>query len=685
MANVAPSGRSRSLAGCITCRSRKVKCDETRPTCRLCARNNLVCGGYKARIAFVTYIPSRDDFEAVSNTDSDWLAGRRRVLYSEDERAAMSASVSRSVTKLGIQQVLEDLESDCLGLLDPTEIYKGPFGAFRLPREEAVKKQNGISLLCSTPRSIETLSESSLPASGTPEYIRAGPEATGCQQEQHDEHSLVDELDLFAAEFDPLSTPSHWDLATERAVADIAPLQISPLSYSALHEGSVALIRHLFEHYKSQAGRLFSPLLIRKSPWAVLHLPCALATFSELTLWNTASPVRLALFNALLAVSAFNLDRIQLYQMSATNRWWVLAEGFRKVAQKELQSCLSLEPAKSKEIKYKEQLMALLTMVTISVTSGELRDARYYLLEAEKIICERGLPKTTKSRKVAMLHHIYVFLRVIEESTFVYPRGTWCSPPIGSTAADNLHLAQFPSLQTHSFSLGQDLSDLCGLDFETELMGEREASENLFAGIYGIPESLLSLLSKTTCLANEILANTDLQLPIPLDLIEKSKLLENEIVSRQWEAFEELSSCRDESQDLPANRTIMHHMNNAIHSALLVYFYRRVSNLNPMILQSHVDIIIASLCQCEQEMTNASIVNCGILWPGFIAATEALGEGRQREISRFLRASAQTSGMRHFEVAADLAEEVWKIRREQGSDVSWVEIVRNRRVPLVLT
>lgn len=35
--------RLRSKSGCVTCRSRRKKCDETRPTCQACVRNRLSC------------------------------------------------------------------------------------------------------------------------------------------------------------------------------------------------------------------------------------------------------------------------------------------------------------------------------------------------------------------------------------------------------------------------------------------------------------------------------------------------------------------------------------------------------------------------------------------------------------------------------------------------------------------
>lgn len=33
--------------GCITCKAKRLKCDETKPTCTQCHKRGVVCGGYK--------------------------------------------------------------------------------------------------------------------------------------------------------------------------------------------------------------------------------------------------------------------------------------------------------------------------------------------------------------------------------------------------------------------------------------------------------------------------------------------------------------------------------------------------------------------------------------------------------------------------------------------------------------
>ncbi|KAL7785464.1 hypothetical protein V8C43DRAFT_317746 [Trichoderma afarasin] len=42
-------GSAKVRTGCVTCKKRKIKCDETRPTCRKCTSTGRVCAGYQAK------------------------------------------------------------------------------------------------------------------------------------------------------------------------------------------------------------------------------------------------------------------------------------------------------------------------------------------------------------------------------------------------------------------------------------------------------------------------------------------------------------------------------------------------------------------------------------------------------------------------------------------------------------
>ncbi|KAH7170029.1 hypothetical protein EDB81DRAFT_908470 [Dactylonectria macrodidyma] len=93
-----------------------------------------------------------------------------------------------------------------------------------------------------------------------------------------------------------------------------------------------------------------------------------------------------SLLYAVLAVSAFNWDNIYLEDSNSTTYWRNVGKGFWHGAKKELQRTCETELAAEKSSKYKDILMAILTMVTITVVTGQQEEGRPCLLNAELFI-----------------------------------------------------------------------------------------------------------------------------------------------------------------------------------------------------------------------------------------------------------------------------------------------------------
>lgn len=207
---------------------------------------------------------------------------------------------------------------------------------------------------------------------------------------------------------------------------------------------------------------------------------------------------------------------------------------------------------------------------------------------------------------------------------------------------------------------------------------------SIFGDIYGFPERLLSFISQVTALANElaVYCGGDAD-SIPSHLVRTSKTLERSICT--WEYADDVMLGIDGS--LPqANQTIITHLVIAIHSAILIFYYRRVVGIHPLVLQSLVEKVIDELEQHEYEKAALFISNTGIVWPGFIAIVEALDNQLQQRLYSWLRNCARTTGMRNFDVAADFALELWEYRRQVNDPtISWLQLVRDRRHALVLT
>nr|POE87734.1 putative transcriptional regulatory protein c15d4.02 [Quercus suber]POF00889.1 putative transcriptional regulatory protein c15d4.02 [Quercus suber] len=58
------SNRKRTKTGCLTCRKRRIKCDESKPSCRNCIKSKRQCEGYNQRVVFK---PPTFDYQPIPN------------------------------------------------------------------------------------------------------------------------------------------------------------------------------------------------------------------------------------------------------------------------------------------------------------------------------------------------------------------------------------------------------------------------------------------------------------------------------------------------------------------------------------------------------------------------------------------------------------------------------------------
>ena len=173
-------------------------------------------------------------------------------------------------------------------------------------------------------------------------------------------------------------------------------------------------------------------------------------------------------------------------------------------------------------------------------------------------------------------------------------------------------------------------------------------------------------------------------------LRKRSKILEDQICN--WEPPASRSTTNNDVEDsggdslYASNAMIMNSIVSAIHRALIIYFYRRVRNVNPIILQEYVVKTISLLLLSEEYKVAFNLFTTGIVWPAFIAACEALSEELQTQIMGWFRKIGQWSGLRNFEIAGDADMEVWKARRVRKQvHIQWLDVLREREIKLFLT
>lgn len=120
----------------------------------------------------------------------------------------------------------------------------------------------------------------------------------------------------------------------------------------------------LLRYFKENVISLSFPLKnCRKCPWQAVHLPAAMSAFAELSVHHTTSHTRLSLFYSLLAASCLH----KYARDQSASGLEVSANRFKEAAKQHLELALNEEVLGSRRAKYKEILMAALSMVMLSV------------------------------------------------------------------------------------------------------------------------------------------------------------------------------------------------------------------------------------------------------------------------------------------------------------------------------
>ncbi|KAH7265808.1 fungal-specific transcription factor domain-containing protein [Fusarium solani] len=708
--------RTRTFTGCRTCRSRHAKCDEAQPECGTCRRLGLTCGGYGARLFWITDDAVRPELQQ-SHRGSEY----RYPLFSEVDRRLMSAELSDSLGKQSAMDILADIDSACDKLAGGNSaMIKGPFGVF-----QSIEEPSPADVLTSSP---DTENSNTNTYPDTDSFIE--------EVQRHDWPTHIgDDLDLFTGPLDPslslnpeeptgsdqvllpdsamtnffldnsmgveglaLFSPNFITQAMESEAAGHGDSQVDDHGDNAFnhlenevmpcprglpqanggHLGLPEEAEPLLRYYKKHvAGERTSMQAKRKSPWEIIFLPCALETFAELSLWNEASHTRSTIFYTLLAHSALQLH-LSNKPSTFSCDWKEIGIRNHERAQHHLRNALQLEMFGPKQANYKELLMAILGMAMTSLHNGT-RAFRVFLLDAERLIRLRGLINQNPF-KTRLLHHMYTHLRVIAESISL------CAEPPSDTFDENntrdlTHGRTF-RITEDALNIGldpaQEKTDEMGYnDIHLEIQGRW--SHTLFPVIYGIPESLMTLLSQTVSLSNEKarLENVARCNPgVSVALARHTKTLENRIWA--WTlALDPLGPPKPTrlDQDLMAHPQVRS-MALAIHQALIIYFYRRVYDMNAMILQDLVKKTLDFLEPCLGELIGDQDFATSLAWPAFVAACEAVSPDLQERALKCLSVTDDKGIYFTPKPAKVIVPMIWDKRKESGDwTASWQSLV----------
>lgn len=207
---------------------------------------------------------------------------------------------------------------------------------------------------------------------------------------------------------------------------------------------------------------------------------------------------------------------------------------------------------------------------------------------------------------------------------------------------------------------------------EIHLADSMQDRDNMYLQIYGVPETWLRLVSQITRVANV------------LDRIATKKEVDAETFIAVQPRVTELENAvclfrsRHETDSENVASTPHAHMVGALSSALVIFFYRRIRSIHPLVLQDSVDKVIEYLHAFDASLEQSGLLGPGTAWPAFIAGAEAMSEKQRRSITAWLDRGLGKSGFEGYRTSKEVLSEVW--RRNQAGDAgtfsTWMSVCR---------
>lgn len=640
-----------------------MKCDEGRPLCSACTDSGMLCGGYEKSVFF--------------NSNDSTIGGGvrfRRPMLTQEERRHMSECLTSSIPPKSTLRAIFQIDDECeeATLLPELQVCRGPFGAFRLARPcgiplnphqeedsnfelaaESIHDANSADVAMSpaTQQALQSILDDAqsyqVLSSPIPQVCWDATTDSGRVQEIFDDTSLPD---IQEASLIP-TPPSHgyqFQQFISHSIFSIPSIPMVPTSNQSVPQDAVLLL----QHYSTTILSLLTPFRHTKTPWHILFIPQAKSCLAALTLGEHLDHASLSMFYGTLAISAFSLGGI-----SQSQTWLEKAQAYKQLAREHTRLMLKTAYNVPKVSKYKSILIALVTMVQVSMFSGNRDQTECYFLEAERLIRLKGLNRR-KSRKVRLLHHLYTWERLFHESMItsaiesdhrLHVRKAVESSGLVILGQDSLCFG-FPAWK----NLEQEMRKVKDqLDGENDLHIERPGiwPAELHREIFGIPEVWLFAMSLVVRLGREKDAAERGNTLNPLSLknfLSRAQAIEKVVNQLQWPNKVE--------SDLEPFLGVMQ-------PSLAIYFYRRIYDVDASILQEKVRSVRDCLLRCEQADPRGVHASARFIWPVLIAAREAEDPEVQASFSSWFKSCARHSGFDVFTNTLRIVSQAWEDKR----------------------
>ena len=164
-----------------------------------------------------------------------------------------------------------------------------------------------------------------------------------------------------------------------------------------------------------------------------------------------------------------------------------------------------------------------------------------------------------------------------------------------------------------------------------------------------------------------------------LEFLDRAKALEQ--FTRDWKPS--LKQKNDESPEETINRQAIERMLEALRQAILIYLFRRVYSVDPLMLQDNVQAICNLVCGTVAGRQNTVKYTAAFLWPVFIAASEALNPEVQTVFEQWFESGIKATSLEAYGRLLEVIQTVWRKRLDhQDNRGSWIEVLQEQNLKL---
>lgn len=466
-----------------------------------------------------------------------------------------------------------------------------------------------------------------------------------------------------------------------------------------------SLTRFLLDHYYQKVADMMTVIPFVQNPWKTIYFPRAIKALGDLCAMGKTSNSRLGLLNALLAVSCFSLQS-KFPKGSQEMKFFLnLGIEFRLQASSFLKQIFSQNDLdlqlKNKSEKYKDVLVAHLSMNTIDVVWGTMADCPYYLSICEDIISKRMKQRPHLSNKAKVLHRVFSFLKLIQDSTN-YSILSSINSDLRSKFFNRLLESQNNG-KTTEFYENVDQDGVIEIGFVNKGSFNEEYSPEfidedtwktktnkevlLTDALYGLPNSLILLFSETVKL---------IKLKLFFDKVKKTKKIENDLLkfSKLIESFEKkLLNWKNEWKLTKFNNKVfisdlheaIHHHSSGFYNSLIIYYFTMIKDMKIEFLQTYSIGCITHLEDLHKLIDDKKDVKVlPLMWQGFIGGCIAIDADLQNRYRKWASDLAN-DGVGSYWGARQMMFEVWRRRKNNEINDNWLSVHKDWQMNIMLS